>query len=987
MSILRPSAAPLPAAPRIALPLPERKTRGRRGALCLLLASSGFVVPADAMAQQAVTAKGANGSSSATTSESAGQNTGQNSGQNSGETDSGSTDEIIVTGQAVPGAVIGDIPPENRIGQGEIASYGVDSISDLLDEIADQTTSISGRDSSSGPVVLVNGKRVSGVNEVGDLPVESVLRVDILPEEVAIKYGYDAQQKVVNIILKRRFQSRVANLEGGMSTKGGGGQGSGAFTYTRIRDNDRLNLMGKVNSQAAILESDRNITADPDSDVTAAGGLSDERPYRTLQASTRNYAMAASLAHDLGGSANISFNLKGTYKTSRSLGGLAEGELSVPANNPFSGGSDSSFTRYLSNDPLNRASNSGDVSAGTTFNVDLSSRWKLSVIGSYDHSESDTRNETGYDLDALQAALDSGDPDVDPYGTLSPTLLGSMLTTHAKSITDTGSASALIFGKLLKLPAGDMGVSLKLGGDFTSQSSSTIQNGAATDSDANRTNGSAKLSVDIPLTSRSKGVLGAIGTLSLNLNGGITQVSDYGTLGTFGYGLNWTPVTGVTVIAAVNEDRSAPTVSQLSGPVITTTNQRVYDYVTGESVLVTSVTGGNPNLKADDRHSFKLGINAKILSEPKLNFSASYVNSRNRNAIMSIGGVTEDLEDAFPDRFIRDGSGTLVSVDSRPVNVYMQRTEQVRWGFNFSTQLRKPKRPERPPWMRQGENGQWRGRRNGEQSGEQAGQTGGQRPAGEANGQPPQGESQPGQPGSENEITVNGQREQDGPGGFGPPPGGFPPDGPPPDGFRDGPPPGGPDGFGPPPGGGPGGPGGPGGFGGPGGRGGRGFSGGSDNGARLLASVYHTWVLRSDVQLTEDGETIDLLHGGTVTGSSTPQHKITASVGVVDNGLGMRLEGNWQSATKVNGDSLSSSTGDLHFSSLATLDLRLFANLQNRFRGKAWARGTRVSLSIENLFDTRQTVTDATGATPYAYQKDYLDPMGRTVLLSVRRIF
>lgn len=969
MSTPRPASASVIAPPLLPHAAPPRRASRQSGVLCLLLASSGFVLPAEALAQQVASAKPA---SSASTGKSASTAT----------TDTSSVDEIIVTGQAVPGAVIGDIPPENQIGQGEIASYGVDSISDLLDEIADQTTSISGRDSSSGPVVLVNGKRVSGVNEVGDLPVESVLRVDILPEEVAIKYGYDAQQKVVNIILKRRFQSRVANLEGGMSTKGGGGQGNGAFTYTKIHDNDRLNLTGKITSQASILESDRNITADPDSEVTAAGGLSDERPYRTLQASTRNYAMAASLAHDLGGSANISFNVKGTYKTSRSLGGLADGELTVPASNPFSGGSDSSFTRYLSNDPLNRSTNSGDVSAGTTFNVDLSSRWKLSVIGSYDHSESDTRNETGYDLDALQAALDAGDPNVDPYGTLSPTLLGSMLTTRAKSITDTGSASALIFGKLLKLPAGDMGVSLKLGGDFTSQSSSTIQNGAATDSDANRTNGSAKLSVDIPLTSRSKGVLGAIGTLSLNLNGGITQVSDYGTLGTFGYGLNWTPVTGVTVIAAVNEDRSAPTVSQLSGPVITTTNQRVYDYVTGESVLVTSVTGGNPNLKADDRHSFKLGVTAKILDEPKLNFSASYVNSRNRNAIMSIGGVTEDLEDAFPDRFIRDGSGTLVSVDSRPVNVYMQRTEQVRWGFNFSTQLRKPKRPERPPWMRQGENGQWGGRRNGEQSGEQA-----QRPAGEASGQPPQGEGQPGQPGSENEITVNGQREQDGPGGFGPPPGGFPPDGPPPDGFRDGPPPGGPDGFGPPPGGGPGGPGGPGGFGGPGGRGGRGFSGGSDNGARLLASVYHTWVLRSDVQLTEDGETIDLLHGGTVTGSSTPQHKITASVGVVDNGLGMRLEGNWQSATKVNGDSLSSSTGDLHFSSLATLDLRLFANLQNRFRGKAWARGTRVSLSIENLFDTRQTVTDATGATPYAYQKDYLDPMGRTVLLSVRRIF
>ncbi|TCM22410.1 outer membrane receptor protein involved in Fe transport [Novosphingobium sp. PhB165] len=945
-----------------------RALPAHHSALYLALASTALAVPVETRAQQAATAAPAAAPKSSAAK--------SNSAASSNETVS--NDEIIVTGQAVPGAVIGDIPPENQIGPGEIASYGVDSISDLLNEIADQTASISGRDSSSGPVVLVNGKRVSGVNEVGDLPVESVLRVDILPEEVAIKYGYDAQQKVVNIILKRRFQSRVADLGGGLSTKGGGGQGSGAFTYTRIHDNDRVNLTGKINTQAAILESDRDIQPDPNSGITPAAGLSDDRAYRTLQASTRNYALGASLAHDLGGSANLSFNVKGTYKTSRSLGGLADGELTVPADNPFSDGTATTLNRYLSTDPLNRSTNTGDVTAGSTFNVDLSTRWKLSVIASYEHTETDTRTETGYDTAALQAALDAGDPTVDPYGTLSPGLLGNMLTNRAKSNSDTGSASALIFGKLLKLPAGDMGVSLKLGGDFTSQSSTTIREGSTIDGDASRTNGSAKLSVDIPLTSRTKGFLGAIGTLSLNLNGGITQVSDYGTLGTFGYGLNWTPVKNVTVIAAVNEDRSAPTVAQLSNPVITTTNQRVFDYVTGESVLVTTITGGNPNLKADDRHSFKLGINTQLTSEPKLNFSASYVDSRNRNAIMSLGGVTEQVEDAFPDRFIRDDSGTLTSVDSRPVNVYRQRTEQVRWGFNFSAQLRKPKRPERRP----GE-GPWGGRRFGEQGERPAG---GQRP-GQTPGQQA-GVPQPGQPGADNEITVNGQREGEGPGGgFGPP------GGPPPDGFgppRDGPPP---DGFGPPPGeGGPGGPGGPGGgrpggFGGPGGRGGRGFSGGSDNGMRLLASVYHTWVLRQDVQLTEDSETIDLLHGGTITGNATPQHKVTASLGVIDNGLGFRLEGNWQSATHVEGDGLSSSTGNLHFSSLSTLDLRLFGNLQNRFRGKAWARGTRVSLSIENLFDQRQRVTDATGATPYAYQKDYLDPMGRTVLLSVRRIF
>ncbi|WP_159982278.1 TonB-dependent receptor, partial [Novosphingobium sp. 18050] len=703
-------------------------------------------------------------------------------------------DEIIVTGQAVPGAVIGDVPPENQIRQAEIASYGVDSVSDLLAELADQTTSIAGRDASSGPVVLVNGKRVSGVNEVGDLPVESVLRVDILPEEVAIKYGYDAQAKVVNIILKRRFKSRVANLGGGMAAQGGGGQGSGAFTYTQIHDNDRLNLTGKVDTQAAILESDRGIAADPASGVTPAGGIADETANRTLQASTRNYALGAGLAHELSATSNASFNLKGTYATSRGLDGLATGDLTIPADNPYSDGTETPLKRYLSTDPLRKATNSGSVSAGGTLNVDLSTRWKLSVIGSYAHSQSETRSDNGYDISALQAALDGGNTAVDPYATLSGALLGNMVTNRANANSDTGSASVLLFGKLLKLPAGDLGVSLKLGGDFTAQSSTTVRDGLTSSGDANRTNGSARLSVDVPLTSRSKGVLGGIGTISLNLNGGITQVSDYGTLGTFGYGVNWAPVTGVSVIASVNQDRSAPTVAQLGNPVTISSNQRVYDYVTGQTVLVTSVTGGNAGLKSDDRHVFRLGVNAKLTSEPKLNFTASYVDSRNRNAVMSLGGVTAAVEDAFPDRFMRDAGGTLVEVDARPVNIYRQRTEQLRWGFNFSAQLRKAKRPER--------RSQWRSSPGAGEERTGPGRWGPQgqethEPGGEAKGLAQLPEQQGGQQGEGNEITVNGSREDRGPDGAfpgGPPPDGF---GPPP---GDGPPP---DGFGPPPGGGP----------------------------------------------------------------------------------------------------------------------------------------------------------------------------------------
>ena len=52
-----------------------------------------------------------------------------------------------------------------------------------------------------------------------------------------------------------------------------------------------------------------------------------------------------------------------------------------------------------------------------------------------------------------------------------------------------------------------------------------------------------------------------------------------------------------------------------------------------------------------------------------------------------------------------------------------------------------------------------------------------------------------------------------------------------------------------------------------------------------------------------------------------------------------------------------------------------------------WVRGMRVSLSVTNLFNQRQRVTDQTGEVPIGFQPAYLDPLGRTVRLSVRKLF
>ena len=189
----------------------------------------------------------------------------------------------------------------------------------------------------------------------------------------------------------------------------------------------------------------------------------------------------------------------------------------------------------------------------------------------------------------------------------------------------------------------------------------------------------------------------------------------------------------------------------------------------------------------------------------------------------------------------------------------------------------------------------------------------------------------------------------------------------------------------------PGGPGGPGGGAGPGAGGqrgpGGGFGGGGQGGGgRLNVAVYHTVHLTDSVTLRDGLPVVDLLRGGTIGSGGQPRHEVEVQAGISKNGFGARLTGDWRSATRVTG---LFAADDLRFSSLATVNLRLFANVGQMpwaIKSAPWLRGTRISLGVSNLFDARQRVTDGAGATPLSYQPGYLDPFGRTVRISIRKM-
>ncbi len=179
---------------------------------------------------------------------------------------------IVVTGSRPRGSVVGDIPPENTLDARDVRATGASDINELLEALAPQIGSARGR-GGERPVLLLNGARISSFRELRDLPTEAIQRVEILPEEVALKYGYRADQRVVNIILRQRFRSTTARVEGEMPTEGGTAGALGDVTRLMIGSDSRTSINLRAETDSALTEDERDVALEP--------GEADQRGGRT----------------------------------------------------------------------------------------------------------------------------------------------------------------------------------------------------------------------------------------------------------------------------------------------------------------------------------------------------------------------------------------------------------------------------------------------------------------------------------------------------------------------------------------------------------------------------------------------------------------------------------------------------------------------------------------------------------------------------------
>jgi len=489
------------------------------------------------------------------------------------------------------GVALGGQEPIVSYDATQIQAFGATNIGELVTLLEAQTRSARG----GSPVFLVNGRRISGFREIRGIPPEAIERFEVLPEETALSYGYSANQRVVNIVLKADFRSLTASVNVSRPEQGGRTTTASENNLLKIAGADRWSMDINGSTSNPLYEDERDIDR---SGTTRQDSVADRdlNAYRTLLPRSAEASVAGTYKHDLNDKVGMTLSGSLTDSASRSYLGLPGVSLTLPDGNPWSPGGDATtLYRYLDlPQALTRQTNTRSAELGAVFDGYLGD-WRWTATGEYSRIRTDTVTGRGVEDDDLLARIAAGDTTVNPYGDLTGAV-GPVRRDTAQSISQSLEGEVVLNGTAWELPAGGITTTFKFGGEHQALDSESVRSGVATDRSQSRDLGSVQANFDLPIASVDRGVLAGIGDLSANMNLAYQELSDFGGVSSIGGGLNWSPVERLSLSANYSDEGKAPTVQQLNDPTIATPNTPVFDYATNQTVEITQISGGDPNL-------------------------------------------------------------------------------------------------------------------------------------------------------------------------------------------------------------------------------------------------------------------------------------------------------------------------------------------------------------------------------------------------------
>lgn len=637
--------------------------------------------------------------------------------------------DIVVTAPRVRGETRDGTAPEISLDADEIASYGASDIGELLGALSQQ--------SGSQPIFLINGKPISGPGDIVKFPPEAIERVDILPPEAALAYGYRPDQRVMNMILRKQFDAVTMEGKAGLATEGGRQSRQVSLGYAKIDHDQRFNIDIGYAREGILFESERDIVPLGDEPFNRAGVITALTPgseidpmlsqlaggpvtsaivpaaalfgapaledflatanlrpngdpglYRSLLGASERFAAGGTFSRSIAG---VAATLTARYETTRGEDRLGRPAalLRISAANPFSpfsqdillgGGVDTIA-------PLHSRSRTETLSLGLAFGGTLAG-WAWSATGNYRGDRSARFTDRGYDLASAQAEIDRNSAALNPFaplpaGLISPPARDSDMS-RGSSLT--GEFSAM--KSLADFPAGPANLALKARISRRDSEGFSTRGNAILRSGVDLTQSQLQANMSVQLIRREEGMPPFPGDLSLNLSAGYDTVSGVGGADTFGAGLTWSPASPVQLSANLTQARGLPPAQQRGDAITVTPGITIFDFVEGATRFVDRIDGGNPALR--ESSSRRLTLSARITPANWLSFNASFSANRTLDPIGALPALTPEVEAAFPERFTRDAAGRLTMFDARPLNFERSDQRLLNWGLLLSVPLAGP---------------------------------------------------------------------------------------------------------------------------------------------------------------------------------------------------------------------------------------------------------------------------------------------------------
>lgn len=631
----------------------------------------------------------------------------------------GRIDEILVIGQRL----FRDVRPERELDAYGIESYGLSTIDELLNEF-DGELGV-GEDV---PLILVDGQPINSVDQIGALPVEALRNVQVLPRGSAVRLGGRSGQRVVNISLHRNVRSETLVAAYKAATDGDWGGKRGETILARISGSTRVNLTLRARHDDPLFESDRDIlqpaprlpfslggnfvgfpnssgeidpllsgvagttvtvtpftAALPTLATLAAGAnlpsLTDVGTYRTIRPDARHYELNGTFGTRLTPWLTSIATLRVGRNFSRSQRGLPSALFVLPSGSGFSPFTQDAGIAVYGADPLRNRSRRANAEANITLNGTFGA-WTGNFNARSTRSKDLSRNQRQFSSTPIRL-----DGSVDPFTTNLSALIPLRLnfsnarrTNHVAQLSLTGPAASLPAGPLQATIEGRLAWNR-----IRSESSFALGGG---ERNIRRSEQWGRTAFDVPITSRANDALGKIGDLSATAELSRVHFSDAGTLKQHAVGITWEPIPILRLRASLEQAETPASLEFLGDPIFVDPDVRTFDPLTGTTVDVVQISGGNPGLLPEETRIRRLTGLLRLIPKLNLQLNAEFTDTDRRNFISSLPEASAAVTLAFAERFVRGPNGLLTTVDLRPVNFASEREKRMRWGFSLNSRLR-----------------------------------------------------------------------------------------------------------------------------------------------------------------------------------------------------------------------------------------------------------------------------------------------------------